>query len=100
MLDVLVKEPNILLGSHTFRIAVLLLAASFAFAESTQVGRIHSDILIFDIASKLYICTSGPPRGLHPFLKLEHLTKYLFKYCEDNPDRQDLGTKMIFRTQR
>jgi hypothetical protein len=86
--------------SHLSNRPIVTRATSFAFAESTQVGRIHSDILIFDIASKLYMCTSGPPRGLHPFLKLEHLTKYLFKYCEDNPDRQDLGTKMIFRTQR
>jgi hypothetical protein len=86
---------------HISSCPIVTNTTAFVFSETTQFGRDRSDILQYDIASKTYKCVAGSPRGLHPFLKLEHLTKYLKKYVEDNPyNSNDIGTKMILRSQR
>jgi hypothetical protein len=91
--------------SHLSNHPIVTRTTSFAFAETIQFGRKRSDILNYDISSKLYQCAHGNPRGLHPFLKLVDLTKYLKAYVDHNPPNnpptsEDHGTRMILRTQR
>jgi hypothetical protein len=87
--------------SHLSKRPIVTRTTSFAFAETTQFGRIHSDVLQYDIVNEIYVCDSGPLRGLHPMLKLADLTQYLRSYVVNNPYASgDIGTRMICRTQR
>jgi hypothetical protein len=91
--------------SHLSNHPIITRTASFVFAERIQIGRKRSDILNYDISSKLYQCAHGNPRGLNPFIKLVDLTKYLKAYVDHNPPNdpptsEDHGTRMILRTQR